>query len=149
MRCELLCDIVLLLKINKLMIEKEKPNRKRLLPEQIAAVISAKIENPNLSSRELERETGVDHTTVSRIVKREVKHLATKSEVVNALVDLNMDIVNVSKAKLLEYIHSKEIETWNDAKQVSSIAKEAMEQHNLLTGDPTENIGIIFVDDLA
>ena len=115
---------------------------KKLPAKEIAATVSYKIENPEASLREIENETGVNRMTASRILENELWQIVTKSEIVQTLVDINVQIINESKRKLLKFVERAPVETWSDAKQVSTIAKEALEQKNLLTGEATDNSSI-------
>ena len=61
--------------------------------EDKAKVISEYISNPDLSTRDIESITGVDHSTVSRILDKDLQQVATKSERLVRIIDNDMESV--------------------------------------------------------
>lgn len=61
-----------------------------------AKVIEAKINNPDLSLRDLEEKTGVNHMTSSRIINEDLWQVVTQSEVIAKLLDDNDEIMNLT-----------------------------------------------------
>ncbi len=70
--------------------------------EDKAKVISKKIENPDLSTRDIEKTTGVNHMTASRIINDDLWQVVTQSEVIAKLIDDNNKILNITGDRLLQ-----------------------------------------------
>ena len=120
---------------------------KKTSSEDKAKVISKKIENPDLSLRDIEKETGVNRQTTSDIIKDDLPEVLTSSDKTIELVDVNISIITNGK-KVLEKIvkelaekpdESKvKINNMSDAKSLSSVLEDAFKQNQLLTWWATE-----------
>ena len=106
-----------------------------------ANVINAKIENPDLSTRDIEEKTGVNYSTASRVIKTDLQQLATKSERIAELVDINMEIIIDWKKLLLEDVKTRERKSWNDNWIVDRIVENSVKQNELfwMTDEQKEN----------
>jgi len=84
------------------------PRWKTTSSEDKAKVIEAKLNNPDLSTRDIEKQTWVEHTTTSRILKNDMQQIATQSETITKLIDDNNKILNITWIKLLEKLADEE-----------------------------------------
>lgn len=62
---------------------------KKIDVETKARVIEEKINNPDLSSRDIEEITWVDHTTITHILNKDFQQVSTESERIAAAIDRN------------------------------------------------------------
>lgn len=116
---------------------------RKISPSKIAAVINAKIENPDISLREVWEKAGVHYSTAKYLIEEaNIQELPSKSDVVMELVEANTWIINEWKRKLHEFIKNTTIDSWRDAKDVSTIVNESLNQNRLLEWKSTENIAI-------
>ena len=102
---------------------------KKTSSEDKAKVISKKIENPDLSTRDLERETGVEYTTASRIIKNDLQQVATQSETIAQMIDDNNKILSITWKLLLQ-----KLEDWEKVR-VDEVIKSrdlALKQNTLV-----------------
>jgi len=115
---------------------------KKTNPEKIAAVINNKIANPDISLRDLEKETGVKKDTANNIIKEEIESIDSL-DTVKKLVDLNTELIIMGRERILADAKSRPINSWSDNKQFDSIVETAFKQNQLLGGGVTENVGVI------
>ena len=103
-------------------------------------VIEAKINNPNISTRDIEKETGVSYRTTARIIDEELAQIGTESKAMADLIDRNNNLL-AEADKLI----AKKIEETPDEVRVSelvSVKKSTFEQNRLIQGESTSNIDI-------
>ncbi len=122
---------------------------KKTSSEKISEVISKKIENPDKSLRDLEKETGVNYKVVWDIINDELPELVTSSNKARNLLDVNLSIINEWKRiieqeiiKLWKWEWNVKINSLNDIKTLSSTLEDAFKQNQLLQTKPTEIVGI-------
>lgn len=118
---------------------------KRTSSEDKAKVISKKIENPDLSLRDIERETGVNRQTTSDIIQEDLPEVLTSSDKVLNLVNVNIEIMNDGKEIIKKIVREIKDDSWSvkinwmqDVKSLSSIIEDAFKQNQLLTWGATE-----------
>lgn len=112
---------------------------KRTSSEKIAQVITAKIANPDLSSRDIEKQIGdVDHSTVTRIIDKDLQQVATLSTKTRDLYDINLDIIITASEKVSTAMKFMSPEKISEAKDMQSIVETAFKQNQLLQGKDTE-----------
>lgn len=105
-----------------------------------AKVITSKVADPDKSLRQIEKETWVNYSTAWKIIKQNLPKLATHSEEMARLVDLNTEIINLGKKRLMEDIKSAEVKSWTDRASMNKIIDDAFKQSQLITWWNTENI---------
>ena len=110
-----------------------------------AAVINAKLNNIDASTRDIEKETWVNYSTASRILNKNLKQVATHSEELAKLVDINTKIINAGKSRLLADIENAEVKNWTDRTAMNKIIDDAFKQSQLATWWKTANI---WIDDI-
>lgn len=116
---------------------------KKTSSEKIVAVVTAKIANPDLSSRDIEEQVwDVDHSTVSRILDNDLQQLATSSEKVNELFEYNMQIIKEWAKKLANSMGIFTPADIREAKDYQSILDVAFKQNQLLQWKATDNVKI-------
>lgn len=116
---------------------------KKTSSEKIVAVVTAKIANPDLSSRDIEEQVwDVDHSTVTRILDKDLQHLATSSDKAFNLFEANLEIIAEATKKVSIAMKNMNPEKITEAKEMQSIVDTAFKQNQLLTWGKTENIGV-------
>ena len=68
---------------------------KRISHTKRAEVVSEKISNPSLSTRDIEEKTGIHNRTVTRIIKEELSQVVAKSYSVVRLIDENNNLISI------------------------------------------------------
>ena len=129
---------------------------KQTSSEDKAKVISKKIENPDLSLRDIERETGVNRQTTSEIIKEDLPQVLTSSDKILNLVDVNIEIMNDGKEIIKNIVRDiKQNKDWGikinwmqDVKSLSSIIEDAFKQNQLLTWGATERFELPELNEL-
>lgn len=122
---------------------------KKTRDEVIDAVRIAKITDPQKSLRDIQRETGINHQTVSDIIE-DIPELLTSSDkwakildTMDEIIDWIASITSVS----IKTIQSK-VNDWtlsvSDLKALNDIAKNNFDRKQLLTGKSTSNVNIIW-----
>lgn len=129
---------------------------KKTSSEDKAKVITAKIKNPDLSLRDIEKETGVKRDTNKRILDEDLPEVATSSDKMINLVDVNISIMTNWK-KVIERIvkdvadnpdSSKVQINWmSDVKSLSGVLEDAFKQNQLLTWGATDRIELPELDE--
>lgn len=77
------------------------PQGKKTSSKKIAEVITKKLNNPDLSLRDLERETGVPKSTSKDIIDNELWAVCTSSDTIAKMIDDNNEILNLTGGLLL------------------------------------------------
>jgi len=70
--------------------------------EDKAKVITAKLNNPDLSTRDLEEKTGINYMTASRIIKQDLWQVVTQSKVIAQMIDDNNKLLDITGAILVD-----------------------------------------------
>ena len=68
---------------------------KRLNNKERAEVVSEKINNPSLSTRDIGEKTWINHRTVARVLKEEMSQVVAKSYSVVRLIDENNNLISI------------------------------------------------------
>ena len=68
---------------------------KKTSSKLIVDVITSKLSDPDLSLRDIEKQTGVNHQTVSDIIEDTMSEVLTGSDKVRSLFEINADIINI------------------------------------------------------
>jgi hypothetical protein len=108
--------------------------------EDKAKVIEAKINNPNISARDIEEETGVNYRTTARILDNDLSQVVTESKATAELIDRNNNLL-AEADKLI----AKKIQQTPDEVRVNelvAVKKSTFEQNRLIQGESTENVNI-------
>lgn len=120
---------------------------KRTREEDIQMVRELKIQDPQMSSRDISKETWINHTTVCEIIN-EIPELLTTSDkgerIIDTMDEIISEIADMTRLSM-KPIRDKLIE-WtlgiNDLKALNDIAKNNFDRKQILTWKPTENTGI-------
>jgi len=127
----------------------ESKRGKKTSSEKVAEVISKKIENPDLSLRDLEKETWVNYRTNWRIIKEDMSQVVTKTENASKLLDMSLEIVNNGVSIINDEIKALKLKEWslkinslNDLKQLSWTIEENFKRSQLLQDKPTDKIEV-------
>lgn len=112
---------------------------KRTDTEKKVKIIEAKINNPDLSSRDIASMVEwVSNDTVCDILNTNLPQLATKSDRVTELIDTNNNLQSLADKRLQELLAS-----WEEQIRVSELIQvrdSAFKQNQLLTGWATERV---------
>jgi len=81
---------------------------KKTSSDKVADVITKKLNNPDLSLRDLERETGVKKDAAWDIIKKELPEVATSSDTIRKMIDDNNEILNLTGGLLLSKLKAWE-----------------------------------------
>ena len=114
---------------------------KKTSSEDKAKVIEAKIQNPDLSHRDLEKKTWVSKSVTATILKNELGQVRTQSEHIAKLIDDNNKLIALSNILLLRRA-MQDVETWKDKVSGNVLIQaknDAFKQNQLLTDKPTEH----------
>lgn len=68
---------------------------KKISHNKRAEVLSEKISNPSLSTRDIEEKTGIHNRTVARVIKEELSQVVANSHSVIRLIDENNTLISV------------------------------------------------------
>ena len=116
---------------------------KRTREEDIQMVRELKIKDPQMSSRDISKETWINHVTVCEIIN-EIPELLTTSNKGDLIIDTMDDIISeiADMTRLsMKPIRDKLIE-WtlgiNDLKALNDIAKNNFDRKQILTWKPTD-----------
>ena len=110
----------------------------------VADVISKKIEDPDKSLRDIAKETGVNHQTVSDIQKNEMDEVLTSSDKTVWLLNVNLEIITNASKKVAKAMKDMNPENLRDAKTMQDIVETAFKQNQLLQDKPTENVNVLW-----
>jgi len=94
-----------------------------------AKVIAAKVNDPWKSTRDIEKETWVNYSTASRVIKQDLQQVATKSEHIAKLIDDNNRILEITWWMLID-----KLENWEKVR-IDEIIKSrdlALKQNKLV-----------------
>lgn len=122
---------------------------KQTREEDIQMVRELKIQDPQLSSRDISKQTWINHVTVCEIIN-EIPELLTTSNKWDSIID-TMDTIISEIADMtrlsMKPIRDKLIE-WtlgiNDLKALNDIAKNNFDRKQILTGKATVNVNILW-----
>lgn len=119
---------------------------KNISSEDKIKVINAKLNNPEKSLRDIEKETWVNRQSSKRILDDtpEIVTSCDKWAIILDRLDTIIDnITIITEEATKKYIESKEL-TIKDIKDLNDIAKTNFERKQLLTGKATSNVNIIW-----
>lgn len=105
-----------------------------------AKVIEAKVNNPDMTLKEIEEQTGVKSKTAHDILKKDLPEVRKSSENIAKVIDTNNSIISVAKGLINTYLPTLEIKSHQDLKSIDSIAESAIKQNQLFNNKPTEKV---------
>ena len=111
---------------------------KRTSSETKAKILETKINNPDLSTREIEQELGIDHSTVSRVINNDLQHVATQSQHVAELIDRNKNLQSLADALIASKLANNEENV--RISELVSLRESTFKQNQLLDNKPTDNV---------
>ena len=110
--------------------------------ETRANIMSKKIENPDLSTRDIAKDVWVSHNAVNEILK-EIPEVITSNDKTTELVNVNLEIIKKGKELVEKSIGTLPMERYSDLSQLSKVIEDAFKQNQLLTGQATENVNVL------
>ena len=122
----------------------ESKRGKKTSSEKIVEVITAKINNPDASLRDITKITGVNPQTVSDIQKNEMGEVLTSSDKKRSLLDVNLEIIENATRKVADAMKSMNPEDIREAKVMQDIVETAFKQNRLLEWESTENVNVLW-----
>jgi len=118
---------------------------KKTSSEKVVEVLTAKIWNPDVSLRDIEKKTGVNYRTSWDILKNDMEEVLTGSHKRVKLFDRNINILEIWKriiekeiSKIDKWNWEVKIKSLNDIKTLSATLEDAFKQNQLLWLKPTE-----------
>ena len=114
---------------------------KRTSAEIKAKVIEEKINNPDLSSRDIENELNIPKSTISDILANDLPEVRTSSERIANLIDMNNKLQSLADERIKQLLAS-----WEETIRISELVQvreSTFKQNQLLTGKPTDNNTIV------
>ncbi len=129
----------------------ESKRGKKTSSEKVVEVITAKIENPDLSLRDIEKKTGVNRQTTNKILKEQMDEVVTSCDKKRSLMDVNLSIIEIWSKIIEEEVKAisekkgeLKINSLSDLRQLSWTIEDHFKRNQLLEGKPTENHNIIW-----
>ena len=127
------------------MIENKTNKRgKKTSSEDVAAVIAAKIKNPDASLRDIEKETWVNYRTNKRILDEELKEVVTSSHKKRDLLDVNLEMIVTASEKVAKAMKDMDPADIREAKVMQDIVETAFKQNRLIQWESTENHNVLW-----
>ena len=120
------------------MIEKKSTKWKKVSSEQKAKIIEEKINNPDLSAKEIAERAWTSERTASRTIKEKMAKVGDQSVTIANLIDRNKNLQSVADDLILELIASRDDKI--TIAQLTSLRESTFKQNQLLENKPTENI---------
>ena len=116
---------------------------KRTPTDKKDAVVTKKLQNPNISLREIEAETGVHFKTAWDIINRipeEVTKSNKEPDMIDKLDDIINMVVDITKTSMKKFQQKNDNEWLNtrEVKDLSSIAKDNFDRKQILQWKPTD-----------
>lgn len=105
---------------------------KKTSSEDIVNVITAKLSNPDLSLRDLEKETWVNYRTNKDILDNNLPEVLTNSNKAKTLFDYNLDIINEWARKIAEAMKILNPVDIKDTKEYQTIVDTSFKQNQLM-----------------
>lgn len=116
---------------------------KRIASKIIADIISEKVFNPDLSYRDLADWKDISHVKVWEVLKEEMPELLTTSNKTKELYEMNVEIINIATAKVMNAMKSMTPEKIAEAKEMQDIVDKSFKQNRLIDWESTDNIWMI------
>lgn len=113
------------------MIEQTWRKGKLTSSEKKAAVIAAKINNPDLSTRDIQKKTGVSKSVVATTLKNDLGQVRTKSENIANLIDRNKELHTLIDAELKSRLLDDD-KTWIRTSELTQLKWEVFKQDQVL-----------------
>jgi len=117
---------------------------KRIDIEQRVAIGVAKLNNPNLTSREIAEELNTSKSTVARVIDEDLGKVGT-TELWKSLYDTNLEIINIWVEKVRIAMLRLDPENIRDAKEMQSIVEVSFKQNQLIQGKATERTEVTII----
>jgi len=117
---------------------------KKTKDEAIAKVIETKINNPELSAKEIWEMAWISERTASRTIKKDLAKIGDKSVRVAKLIDSNDSLINLCDVELIKRINT-EPEKLRPL-ELNTIKDSSFKQNQLLDLKPTEILDVRWAD---
>lgn len=111
---------------------------KRTDAETKAKIIEIKLNDPDKSTRDIEKEMGIAHETIANVLREDLAQVSTHSEQIASFIDANKRIIAIGQRILETKIPVVEIEGMTDLNSLSAIMDKAHKQNQLTEGKATE-----------
>lgn len=114
-----------------------------------ASIISKKIQNPDITLRELEEETWVDLSTAWRIIQKDLPEVAKSSEIISKIIENDMESVHImsliTKRFAKETLLKEQLER-ADVSVANQTVESAFKRSQIFQDKPTEIINVDWAD---
>jgi len=113
-------------------------NMRKDKAKSLSKVAISRLKDPLKTTREVEKETWVDHTTVSRRDK-ELQQTATKDDRILWICDTDIENVTLWQDELQRRLkdEAKDMRTWD----IVQVMAEGTKRYTIFKGDITDNEG--------
>ena len=121
---------------------------KKTTPQDKAKVIVAKLEDPNKSARDIEKETWVWKNIVAKTIKVDLVQLSTEDETIKGIIADDLETVqNMARIakKFTKRLSDKEEIERADIETANRVSDSSFKRHQLFNDKPTENTGLIWI----
>jgi hypothetical protein len=108
-------------------MEKKVRVDKRKNLEKVAKV---RLSNPRATTREVAKETGLDHSTVAKLDKQ-VPQISTKDDRIITLTDTDFDIVILAQQRIQEKLADDEVMKKTSIEKISTVAKDSASRYTV------------------
>lgn len=110
-----------------------------------ADIITKKISNPELSSRDISKElwNQVSNDTVCDVINKDLPQVATQSQIISDIIENDMESIKTMSQitkRYLKQINSKEELDRGDIAVANTTVESALKRSQLLSNKPTERI---------
>jgi len=105
---------------------------KKTSSKTIADIVADKIDNPDLTLRELAEGRDVSHVTVKAILEEKAPDLLTSSNYTQDLFDSNVSIIKEGRSKIELAMKRLNPETIRDTKEYQEIVDKAFKQNEFI-----------------
>lgn len=114
---------------------------KRTDSKTVADIVTKKLENPDLSTRDIWEDLWLHHNTVWQILNKELGQISA-TESGRKLIDVNVSIIAKGKELIDNYLPALEIKSYSDLTHISGITETAFKQNRLIEEKSTENVNV-------
>ena len=108
--------------------------------KSLAKVAKSRLNDPLKTVREVEKETWVDHVTVSRRDK-ELKQTGTKDDRILWICDKDINIVKLAQGEIVRRLWDDEEKKQISARDLSWIAKDSSARYTIFKWEVTDSNG--------
>jgi len=111
---------------------------KAIWSKKKAEIVKYKVNDPDMSLRDIEKKTNINRTTIGKVLNEEIWELTTLDKG-KELIELNLSIIAEWKKKILESVRDIQVNSMSEVRSLSLAIDDAFKQNQLLNWWATEN----------